>query len=99
MDNILKSEPKNIFDTDKIINECIQYYNDNGERIVQAQVNQSTMDYLRSMGITGFGDMYSRNIPIVIDNSRAHYEVVFVREKITEPTPYEPYGCIGDDAA
>lgn len=84
-------EGKNLFDIQKEINENINFINSNNEHIVSIEINQYTLNYLKSKNIYGFSDVYNKQIPIIINDDLNNYEIKFNREKNIRATEYEPY--------
>lgn len=82
---------KNLIDVGKEIKKYVNYFNSNDEYINSVELNQNTLSFLREKGIYSFSDNFSKDIPIIINNSLTDNEIKFNREKIIKPTEYIPY--------
>ena len=91
------SKSKNLLDVETEIQESIKYINKNDEHLIGAELNEKTLNYLKSKGIYSFRDVYNKDIPIIIDNSISDNQVKFHREKNINATEYEPYEIRSDN--
>lgn len=92
----MNKECKNLLDTGKEIQETIKYINKNDEHIIGVELNENTLNYLKSKGIYGFRDIFSEDIPMIINNFMLDNEIKFHREKNSKATEYEPYEVRSD---
>ena len=88
---------KNLFDISKQIKNTMDFINKNDEHIVSVEINQKTLDYLKTEKIYGFSDAYNNVIPVIINNYMNDNEIKFNREKNNKVIEYEPYKELGDD--
>ena len=82
---------KNLLDIEKEIKQPISYINKNNEHITSVEINQYTLNYLKSKGIYKFSDDFNKEIPIIINEFLINNQIKFNREKNNEITNYEPY--------
>lgn len=88
---------KNLFDISKQIKNTMDFINKNDEHITSVEINQKTLDYLKTENIYGFSDTFNKVIPVIINNYINDNEIKFNREKNNKVTEYEPYKELGDD--
>lgn len=73
----------NLFDETKIIQNHIDFINNNDEHITSVEINQHTLDYLKSKSINGFSDAFNKDIQIIVNEFMQDGEIKFNREKKT----------------
>lgn len=84
-------EGKNLFDVGKEIEKAISYVERNDEHIISIEINQNTLDFLKTKGIYEFKNIFNEEITIIINNSLIDNEIKFNREKNIKATEYVPY--------
>lgn len=77
---------KNLFSIKEQIEENINLISKDNETIISTEMNEFTLNYLKSLGIYGIA-----NKPIIINNNLLNYQIKFYREKNSTPTEYVPY--------
>ena len=77
---------KNLIDINKQIEENINSIPNNNETIISTEMNEFTLNYLKSCGVISIA-----NKPTIINNNLFNFQIIINREKNSIPTEYVKY--------
>ena len=77
---------KNLINIDKQIEEHTNLISKNNETIINTEMNEFTLNYLKSCGFISIADK-----PTIINNNLLDFQIIINREKNSIPTEYVKY--------
>ena len=77
---------KNLIDLNKQIEEHTNLISKDNETIINTEMNEFTLNYLKSCGFISIADK-----PTIINNNLLDFQIIINREKNSIPTEYVKY--------